>query len=192
MSLELFMVQLWKYIFNPPATLHQIYEPQAYRALEVNNRLACFFIKRAISASEQKLCVDEWNPVRLWEYLKEQHGGAILVQQICLLQKALTMKCSLLESLTKTANIIFKKIEHAFQTEEVTKKLLQLITILSATLIKKDSNTIIATESLILKKDLYALDLYHDYTFAIHTSLNLRTWHNCLSHANYQAILQMA
>lgn len=132
MGLELSMVQLWEYVFNPPATPHQTYEPRAYRALEGNNRLACSFIKRAISAAEQKLCAEEWNPVRLWEHLKGRHGGAVPVQQVRLLQEALTMKCSPTESLTKTADSICEKIERAFQAGEVTKELLQSIAILSS------------------------------------------------------------
>ncbi|KAG5335146.1 hypothetical protein C0989_002181 [Termitomyces sp. Mn162] len=102
MTLELSMVQLWEYVFNAPAAPHP------------------------------KLCADEWNPVALWTYLKQRHGGAIPVQQVCLLQEALTTKCSPSESLTKTADDIMEKIEHVFDAGEVTKELLQAIAILSA------------------------------------------------------------
>lgn len=132
MGLELSMVQLWDYVFNPPATPNPTYEPRAYQALMGNNRLACSFVKRALSASEQKLCAEEWDPVKLWEYLKGRHGGAVPVQQVRLLQEALTTKCSPSESLTKTADAIFEKGDRAFQAGEVTKELLQSIAVLSS------------------------------------------------------------
>ncbi|KAG5725296.1 Copia protein [Termitomyces sp. T112] len=115
MNLELSMVQLWEYVFSVPVAPHPIYEP-------------C----HVISPSEQKLCAEEWDPVALWAYLKQRHGGAVLVQQVHLLQEALTTKCSPSESLTKTADTIIQKIEHAFEAGEVTKELLQSIAILSA------------------------------------------------------------
>lgn len=73
-----------------------------------------------------------WDPVSLWLYLKERHSGAVPVQQVHLLQKALITKCSALESLTKTADSIIEKINDAFDAGEVTKELLQSVAILSA------------------------------------------------------------
>lgn len=70
--------------------------------------------------------------MKLWEHLKGRHGGAVPVQQVRLLQEALTMKCSPSESLTKTADTIFEKVDRAFQAGQVTKELLQSIAILSA------------------------------------------------------------
>ncbi|KAG5348430.1 hypothetical protein C0989_010492, partial [Termitomyces sp. Mn162] len=89
-DLELSMVQLWEYVFNPPSTPHITYEPHAHHAWTSNNRLTCSFIKWALSSSKQKLCADSWDPVALWAYLKEQHGSAVPVQQVQLLQEALT------------------------------------------------------------------------------------------------------
>ncbi|KAG6863976.1 hypothetical protein C0993_009724 [Termitomyces sp. T159_Od127] len=79
MDLELSMVQLWEYVFNAPPAPHPTHEPRASRAWINNNRLACSFIKRALSPSEQKLCADQWDPVALWAYLKDRHGGAVPV-----------------------------------------------------------------------------------------------------------------
>ena len=42
------------------------------------------------------------------------------------------MKCSSSESLTKTVDIIFEKIDHAFNASNMTKDLLKSITVLSA------------------------------------------------------------
>lgn len=64
--------------------------------------------------------------------MKSRHGGAILVRQVHLLQKALTAKCSLLEPLTKTVDVIYNKIDHAFDAGEVMKDLLKSIAVLSA------------------------------------------------------------
>ncbi|KAG6836831.1 hypothetical protein C0991_003635, partial [Blastosporella zonata] len=102
MKLELSMVQLWEYIFDPIIPPDQTYQPRAFRVWTANNRLACSFVKRAISQSEQKLCMDIDNPIELWAYLKGRHGGAVPVKQVRLLQEALTMRCSQSESLTKT------------------------------------------------------------------------------------------
>lgn len=132
MDLELSMVQLWEYVFDAPAAPNPTYEPRASRAWMSNNRLACSFIKRALSPSEQKLCTDQWDPVALWAYLKARHGGAVPVQQERLLQEALTTKCSPAEFLTKTADGIIEKIDCAFDAGDVTKELLLLIVILSA------------------------------------------------------------
>ncbi|KAG6863393.1 hypothetical protein C0991_006216, partial [Blastosporella zonata] len=66
MKLELSMVQLWEYIFDPIIPPHQTYQPRAFRAWTANNRLACSFVKRAISQSEQKLSMDIKNPIELW------------------------------------------------------------------------------------------------------------------------------
>ncbi|KAH0579748.1 hypothetical protein H2248_002585 [Termitomyces sp. 'cryptogamus'] len=82
MRLELPMVQLWDYIFDPPPAPHTIYEPCIHCAWTSNKCLACSFIKHAILPSEQKLCMDEEDPVVLWKYLEEHHGGAILVKQV--------------------------------------------------------------------------------------------------------------
>ncbi|KAG5335544.1 hypothetical protein C0989_001041 [Termitomyces sp. Mn162] len=78
MRLELPMVQLWDYIFDLPPAPHTIYEPCIHCAWTSNKCLACSFIKHAILPSEQKLCMDEEDPVVLWKYLEEHHGGAIL------------------------------------------------------------------------------------------------------------------
>ncbi|KAG6869427.1 hypothetical protein C0992_003209, partial [Termitomyces sp. T32_za158] len=91
MKLELSMVQLWEYIFNPPPPPHPTYELRACRAWTSNKRLACAFLKQAISPSEQKLCAEQEDPVELWTYLKDRHGGAVPVKQVRLLQEALTM-----------------------------------------------------------------------------------------------------
>lgn len=48
------------------------------------------------------------------------------------MQEALTAKYSLSELLTKTINIIFKKIDCAFNAGKVTKDLLKSIAVLSA------------------------------------------------------------
>lgn len=85
MELELSMVQLWEYIFDPPPSPHPTYEPGAHRAWASNKRLAASFLKRAISPSEQKLCVEREDPVDLWNYLKDRHGGVVLVRQVRLL-----------------------------------------------------------------------------------------------------------
>ena len=132
MELELSLTQLWECVFNAPDLPHPTYEPRANRAWISNNRLACAFIKRALSPSEQKLCADEWDPVALWAYLKDRHGGAVPVQQVRLLQEALTTKCLPSESLTKTMDSIIEKIDRAFDAGAVTKELIQLIAILSA------------------------------------------------------------
>ncbi|KAG6885463.1 hypothetical protein C0995_009265 [Termitomyces sp. Mi166 len=126
MKLELTMVQLWDYVFNPPPHPHDMYEPHACHA-----RLACSFLKHVLSAPEQKLCAEEEDPIALLSYLKERHGGAASVKQVCLLQEALTTKCSLSEPLTKTVDAIFEKIKHAFDAGDVTKDLLKSIAILS-------------------------------------------------------------
>lgn len=131
MDLELSMVQLWEYVFDMPAEPNSTYEPHARHTWTSNNCLACSFIKHALSLSEQKLCTNQWDPVALWAYLKDRHGRAIPVQQVCLLQEALTTKCSPSKSLIKTADRIIKKIDCAFNVGEVTKKLLQSIVILS-------------------------------------------------------------
>ncbi|KAG6894921.1 hypothetical protein C0993_010469 [Termitomyces sp. T159_Od127] len=110
MKLELTMVQLWEYVFNPPPHPHPEHEPRACH----------------------KLCADEEDPVTLWTYLKERHGGAASVKQVRLLQEALTTKCSSFEPLTKTVDTIFEKIDHAFDAGEVTKDLLKSIAVLSA------------------------------------------------------------
>ncbi|KAG6872013.1 hypothetical protein C0995_013929 [Termitomyces sp. Mi166 len=65
MKLELPMVQLWDYIFNLPSAPHATYKPHAHHAWASKKRLTCLFIKRAISMSEQKLCVDEEDPIVL-------------------------------------------------------------------------------------------------------------------------------
>ncbi|KAG6886498.1 hypothetical protein C0995_007361, partial [Termitomyces sp. Mi166 len=126
-NLELSMVQLWEYVFNTLVAPHSTYEPCASWALVANNHLACSFIKQAISMLEQRLYTDEWDPVALWAYLKQRHGSTMPVQQ-----EALMTKCSLSESLTKTTDDIIEKINHAFNTGEVTKELIQSITIISA------------------------------------------------------------
>lgn len=79
MKLKLPMVQLWDYVFDPPTSPHPMYESRAYRAWTSNKRLTCSFIKRAIFPSEQKLCEDMGDPVTLWTYLKERHGGTVSV-----------------------------------------------------------------------------------------------------------------
>ncbi|KAG6857851.1 hypothetical protein C0995_004787, partial [Termitomyces sp. Mi166 len=90
MKLELTMVQLWDYIFDPPPRPHDMYKPRARRAWASNRQLACSFLKRALSAPEQKLCAEEEDPIALWSYLKERHGGAAPIKQVRLLQEALT------------------------------------------------------------------------------------------------------
>lgn len=132
MKLKLPMVQLWDYVFDPPPPPNPSYEPRAHRAWTSNRRLTCSYIKRAISPAEQKLCTEEEDPVALWAYLKERHGGAVPVKQVCLLQEALTAKCSLAEPLTRTVDTIFEKIDHAFDAGEVTKDFLKSIAVLSA------------------------------------------------------------
>lgn len=110
MDLELSMAQLWEYMFNASTAPHPMYEPHMHCAWGSNNCLACSFIKQALSSLEQKLCANQHDLVALWAYLKDRHGGAVLVQQVCLLQEALTMKCSPSESLTKTVDNIIEKI----------------------------------------------------------------------------------
>ncbi|KAG6863029.1 hypothetical protein C0991_008653, partial [Blastosporella zonata] len=82
MKLELSMVQLWDYIFDPILSPHPTYQPCAFCAWTANKRLTCSFVKRAISQSEQKLCMDLEDPIKLWEYLKSRHGGAVPVKQV--------------------------------------------------------------------------------------------------------------
>ncbi|KAG6886395.1 hypothetical protein C0992_004272, partial [Termitomyces sp. T32_za158] len=81
MKLELSMVQLWDYVFDPIPQPHATYEPRAYQVWTSNRCLACSLLKRAISLSEQKLCAEEDNPETLWSYLKDRHGGAVPVKQ---------------------------------------------------------------------------------------------------------------
>lgn len=130
-KLELFMVQLWDYIFDPPSALHATYAPWAYYAWMSNKHQTCAFLKQAISMSERKLCADEEDLVTLWEYLKIWHGGAVPSRQVQLLQEAVTTKCSLAEPLTKMVDAIFEKIDHAFDAGKVTKELLKSIAVLS-------------------------------------------------------------
>ncbi|KAG6886627.1 hypothetical protein C0992_003084 [Termitomyces sp. T32_za158] len=132
MKLELSMAQLWDYVFDPIPSPHPTYEPRAYRSWTSNRHLTCSFLKRALSPSEQKLCAEQEDPEALWSYLRDRHGGAVPVKQVRLLQEALTAKCSLSEPLTRTVNMIFDKIDHAFDTGEVTKDLLKSIAVLSA------------------------------------------------------------
>ena len=80
---------------------------------------------------EQKLCTEEEDPIALWSYLKEHHGGAAPIKQVCLLQEVLTTKCLLFKPLTKTVDTIFKKIDCTFDAGDVTKDLLKSIIILS-------------------------------------------------------------
>ncbi|KAG6806928.1 hypothetical protein H0H93_002212, partial [Arthromyces matolae] len=82
MEMELTLNQLWEFVFDPPPTPHEIYQPRAYDAWSDNNHLASAFIKRALSTTEQRLCADEWNPVKLWLYLRERHQEPTTVQQI--------------------------------------------------------------------------------------------------------------
>ncbi|KAG6874741.1 hypothetical protein C0993_012432, partial [Termitomyces sp. T159_Od127] len=65
MTLELSMAQLWEYVYNAPDTSHSIFEPCAHHAWINNN---C-----ALSPFKQKLCTKEWDPVKLWKYLKDRH-----------------------------------------------------------------------------------------------------------------------
>ncbi|KAG5732243.1 Copia protein [Termitomyces sp. T112] len=111
MKLELSLAQLWDYVFDPMLSPDATYKPRAYRLWTLNCRLACSFLKHVLSSSKQKLCTEEEDPGALWE--------------------ALTAKCSLSELLTKTVDIIFEKIDHAFDAGEVTKDLLKSIAVLS-------------------------------------------------------------
>ncbi|KAG6882874.1 hypothetical protein C0995_013535 [Termitomyces sp. Mi166 len=104
MTLKLSMVQLWEYVFNQPPPPNAMYEPRANRAWMANNCLACSFVKRALSPSEQKLCAEEWDPMRLWAYLVDQHGGTVPVQQVRLLQEALTMKSIISQDLMQAGD----------------------------------------------------------------------------------------
>ncbi|KAG5735106.1 Copia protein [Termitomyces sp. T112] len=136
MKLELLLAQLWDYVFDPMPSPDATYKPQAYCLWTSNCHLACSFLKCALSSSKQKLCAEEEDPGALWIYLKDCHGGAVPVKQVQLLQEALTAKCSLSELLTKMVDVIFKKIDCAFNAVEVTKDLLKSIAMLSALLDK--------------------------------------------------------
>ncbi|KAH0578444.1 hypothetical protein H2248_012588 [Termitomyces sp. 'cryptogamus'] len=63
---------------------------------------------------------------------------------------------------------------------------------IGAALTNKSNGKLVATSTLILKRDLYALDLLSEHAFAVHASPNLKSWHLRLGHANYQTIMQMA
>ena len=61
-----------------------------------------------------------------------------------------------------------------------------------AILNKKNNGKIIATDTLIPKRGLYALDLLNTQALAVHAAPNIKSWHLRLGHANYQSIMQMA
>ncbi|KNZ81023.1 hypothetical protein J132_03012 [Termitomyces sp. J132] len=131
MKLKLSLAQLWDYVFDPMPSPDATYEPWAYCLWTSNHRLACSFLKRALSSSKQKLCAEEEDPGALRVYLKDRHGGAVPIKQVRLLQEALTAKCSLSELLTKMVDVIFEKIDCVFDVGEVTKDLLKSIAMLS-------------------------------------------------------------
>ncbi|KAG5717103.1 hypothetical protein E4T56_gene7190 [Termitomyces sp. T112] len=63
---------------------------------------------------------------------------------------------------------------------------------ISARLTKMSTNTVIASGTLLPDKNLYALNLHLNHAYAVHTTPDIKTWHNRLGHVNYQAIMQMA
>lgn len=152
MKLELTMGGLYEYIFDTPDIPNQLYEPRAYRNWHWNDRLAKSFLMLGLSESERNLADDMLDAKSLWEYLQARHGGAGPVQQVPLLQEALTMKCSPAEPLTKTIDRIFKKINHAFDVGAVTKELLQSIAALSSL----SDNSLYASAQSIISRDLAA------------------------------------
>ncbi|KAG6875093.1 hypothetical protein C0992_005214, partial [Termitomyces sp. T32_za158] len=101
MKLKLTMSGLYKYVFDPPDVPHKQFKPRVYLNWQLNNRLALSFLMLELSKSERNLANDSVDVKTLWEYLQMQHGGAGLVQQVHLLQEALTTKCSPSEPITK-------------------------------------------------------------------------------------------
>lgn len=105
-----------------------------------------------LSESERNLADDSIDAKALWEYLQTRHGGAGPVQQVRLLQEALTTKCSPAEPITKTIDRIFKKINRAFDVGTVMKELLQSIAALSSL----SNNSLYANARSIISCDLAA------------------------------------
>ncbi|KAG6895130.1 hypothetical protein C0992_003035 [Termitomyces sp. T32_za158] len=96
MRLELTMSGLYKYVFDPPELPHHVHELRAYRNWRLNNCLASSFLMLGLSESERNLADDTVDAKSLWEYLQAGHGGAGLVQQVWLLQEALTTNRSII------------------------------------------------------------------------------------------------
>ncbi|KAG6874761.1 hypothetical protein C0992_006665 [Termitomyces sp. T32_za158] len=152
MKLELTMSGLYEYIFDPPNVPHRLYEPRAYWNWQLNNWLASSFLLLGLSESECNLADDTLDAKSLWEYLQACHGGAGPVQQVRLLQEALTTKCSPVEPITKMIDRIFEKINCAFDVGDVMKDLLQSIAALSSL----SDNSLYANARSIISRDLAA------------------------------------
>ncbi|KAG5725581.1 Copia protein [Termitomyces sp. T112] len=152
MKLELTMMGLYEYIFDPPDVSNKLYEPCAHWNWQLNNRLARLYLLMGLSQSERNLADDTIAARSLWDYLQNRHGGAGLVQQVRLLQEALMTKCSPSEPLTKTIDRIFEKINCAFDVGDVTKELLQSI----ATLSFLSDNSLYANTRSIISRNLAA------------------------------------
>lgn len=152
MKLKLMMSGLYEYIFDPPDIPHRTFKPCAYCNWNLNDRLACSFLMLGLSKSEHNLASDSISAKELWEYLQARHGGAGPVQQVCLLQEALTTKCSPAEPITKTIDRIYEKINRMFDVGTVTKDLLQSI----AALFSLSDNSLYASARSIISRDLAA------------------------------------
>ncbi|KAF5376298.1 hypothetical protein D9615_008559 [Tricholomella constricta] len=128
---ELVMNGLWEYAFDPPLRPDEVYEPRAYRNWAHNDRLICAFIATGVASSEQQFMPKE-GAKACWLAIRGRHKGSGPVQQVRLLQEALSTKCSLDTPLTETIDSIFEKIDRAFAVGKVSSDTLKCIACLSS------------------------------------------------------------
>ncbi|KAF5375396.1 hypothetical protein D9615_007930 [Tricholomella constricta] len=128
---ELVMNGLWEYAFDPPLRPHETFEPRAYRNWAHNDRLTCAFIATGVASSERQFISKE-GAKACWLAIKGRHEGSGPVQQVRLLQEALSTKCSVDTPLTETIDSIFEKIDRAFAVGEVSSDTLKCIACLGS------------------------------------------------------------
>ncbi|KAF5386082.1 hypothetical protein D9615_002562 [Tricholomella constricta] len=128
---ELIMNGLWEYAFDPPLRPHEVYEPRANRNWAHNDRLTCAFIATGVASSERQFISKE-GAKACWLAIRSRHEGSGPVQQVRLLQEALSTKCSLDKPLTETIDSIFEKIDRAFAVGKVSSDTLKCIACLSS------------------------------------------------------------
>ncbi|KAF5381068.1 hypothetical protein D9615_004178 [Tricholomella constricta] len=128
---HLVLTGLWEYAFDPPLRPHETHEPRAFRNWNMNDRLTCAFIATGVASAERQFILKE-GAKACWLAIKGRHEGSGPVQQVQLLQEALSTKCSMEEPLTETIDRIFEKIDRAFAVGEVSSDTLKCIACLSS------------------------------------------------------------
>ncbi|KAF5372337.1 hypothetical protein D9615_009321 [Tricholomella constricta] len=128
---ELIMNGLWEYAFDPPLRPHEIHEPRAFRNWAHNDCLTCAFIATGVASSEWQFIPKE-GAKSCWLQIRSRHEGSGPVQQVRLLQEALSTKCSLEHPLTETIDSIFEKIDRVFAVGEVSSDTLKCIACLGS------------------------------------------------------------